>query len=775
MPRRKLAILVVLTAVLSSCAYRYETQELVDTGPPPVAQSSFMYDAKGKQILLLRAPENRIYKRIDEIPQVLKDAVVAIEDERFYLHKGVDLKGLVRSARTNVSAGSVSQGASTITQQYVGNVYLDRSDKSAKRKLQEIALARQFEKKYTKDYILELYLNWVFLGNGASGVQAAATTYFNKDVSQLTLAEAALIAGLIQRPSDLNPYRSSAAFEAAKKRRNQVLDRMRVNEFITEAQYAEAVQAPLVLQPYVPITNERYEAAHFVEEVKRWFLDNDAFGSTEAAREQLLFQGGLRIYTTVDLDLQRAAEKARNETLPAVDGLDAAIVTMDPTTGNVLAMVGGKDFFGTSPFAKVNLADGDGRQTGSSVKPIALAAALASGWQLTKTYKAPQNIELPIPGVKEPWKVKGGASSDDPDSPLEVSLIQATEQSYNTVYAQLILDLGPPKFVDMAAKLGITHKIEPVPAAVLGTENVTMLDMATAFGTFAARGVRREPVFVTKILRPDGTTLYEHNYTQTKAIETTIADQVNFVLQGVVTEGTGTAAAIDRPVAGKTGSAENNADATFVGYTPSRVTAVWVGFPEGQVPMVPPRTPITVFGGTYPARIFAKVMRAAVANAPATEFADPPPSSTVTTTTLLGATTGVPDVRGLTTAAAQQKLTDAGFVSTAVNVETAEFTPGTVANQAPKGGSAAPRGSKVTIEIATAPKPKAVTVPNVVGLTRAEARSQLVSQGFTVLEVFEPAPAGVSPPRTSGAVWKQTPVAGAAKPADGVVQISIQP
>lgn len=775
MLRRKLAVLVVLMATLSSCAYRYETQELVDAGPPPVAQSSFMYDAKGKQILLLRAPENRVYKRIDEIPQVMKDAVVAIEDERFYLHKGVDLKGLIRSARTNVSAGSVSQGASTITQQYVGNVYLDRSDKSAKRKLQEIALARQFEKKYTKDYILELYLNWVFLGNGASGVQAAATTYFNKDVAQLTLAEAALIAGLIQRPSDLNPYRSSAAFEAAKKRRNQVLERMRVNEFITEAQYADAVQAPLVLQPYVPITNERYQAAHFVEEVKKWFLANEDFGSTEADRERLLFQGGLRIYTTVDLDLQRAAEDARNSTLPDVDGLDAAIVTMDPSNGNVLTMVGGKDFFGTSPFAKVNLADGEGRQTGSSVKPIALAAALTSGWQLTKTYPAPQNIELPIAGVKEPWKVKGGASPNDDGEVADVTLIQATEQSYNTVYAQMIMDLGPDKFAAMAARLGVTHKIAPVPAAVLGTENVTMLDMATAFGTFATRGIRREPVFVTKILRPDGTTLYEHSYTQTKAIDTTIADQVNFVLQGVVTEGTGTAAAIDRPVAGKTGSAENNADATFVGYTPDRVTAVWVGFPEGQVPMVPPRTPITVFGGTYPARIFSKVMRAAVNGTPATEFATPPASSTTTTTTLLGATTNVPDVRGLTSAAAQQKLTEAGFTTTAVNIETAEFTPGSVANQAPKGGTAAPKGSKVTIEIATAPRQTAVPVPNVVGLPRAEARSLLVSQGFTVLEVFEPVPAGVSPTRASGVVWKQTPAAGGAKPADGVVQISIQP
>ncbi len=774
MHRRSLAVVVALSAIVSACAYRYETQDLVESAPPSVAQSSFMYDSKGKQILLLRAPENRVYKRIEQIPQVLKDAVVAIEDERFYLHKGVDLKGLIRSARTNVSAGSLSQGASTITQQYVGNVYLDRSDKSAKRKLQEIALARQFEQKYTKDYILELYLNWVFLGNGASGVQAASKAYFNKDVSALTLPEAALLAGLIQRPSDLNPYRSSDAFEAAKRRRNQVLERMRANDLISEQRYTEAIAAPLVLQPYVPITSERYEAPQFVEEVKRWFIANPAFGATQSEREKLLFEGGLRIFTTVDLDLQRAAEEARNSTLPSVDGLDAAVVTMDPATGNVLAMVGGKDFFGSSTFAKVNLADGDGRQTGSSVKPIGLAAALSAGWELTKTYRAPKTIELEIPGLREPWKVKGGASGDDPEPP-EVTLITATEQSYNTVYAQLILDLGPAKFVDMAARLGITHKIEPVHAAVLGTENVTMLDMATAFGTFASRGIRHEPVFVTKIANTDGTTRYEHNYTQTKAIEATVADQVNFVLQGVVSQGTGTAAAIGRPVAGKTGSAENNADATFVGYTPNRVTAVWVGFPEGQVPMVPPRTPITVFGGTYPARIFAKVMKAATAGAPAAAFAPPPPSSTTTTTTLLGESAPVPDVRGLTAAAAQQRLTDAGFAITTVTIETAEFTAGTVANQAPRGGTAAPKGVKVTIEVATAPKVQPIAVPNVVGLGRAEARSLLVAGGFTVLEVFEPAPAGTAPAPKPGNVWKQTPPGASPKPQDGVVQISVQP
>jgi penicillin-binding protein 1A len=772
MHRRFPALVVALAALVSSCAYRYETDDLVAEAPPPVAQSSFMYDAQGRQILLLRADENRVYKRIAEIPQVLRDAVVAIEDERFYLHKGVDLKGLIRSARTNVSEGSVSQGASTITQQYVGNVYLDRQDKSAKRKLQEIALARQFEQKYTKDYILELYLNWVYLGNGSSGVQQAAKGYFNKDVADITLPEAALIAGLIQLPGRLDPYLSSESFEAAKARRNQVLERMRVNEMISDQQYAEAVQAPLVLKPYVPVAQETYPAPHFVEEVKKWFLANPRFGATQSEREKLLFQGGLRIYTTVDLDLQRAAEDARNSVLPAIDGLDAAIVTTDPANGNVLAMVGGKNYFGTSTFAKVNLAAGDGRQTGSSVKPIGLAAALAGGISLAATYPAPPTIELPLPGLQEPWNVKGGG----PEGGDPVTLIEATEKSYNTVYAQLSLEQGPEKFVAMAAKLGITHKIEPVAANILGTENITMLEMSTAFGTFATRGVRRDPVLVTKIVNADGTTLFEHPYSQTKAIEASIADQINYVLQGAVNQGTGTAARIPgRQVAGKTGSAENNADATFVGYTPNRVTAVWVGFPEGQVPMVPPRTPVTVFGGTYPARIFQKVMTVATARLPAAEFVAPSSIPTTTSTTIAGPATPVPDVRGTTVAVAQARLTAAGFTVNAVNVETAEFAAGTVINQAPRGGTTAPQGSKVTIEVAATPKTSNATVPNVVGQSRASARSQLIAAGFTVLELFEPAPAGTTPAPVSGNVWRQTPSAGSRKPADGVVQLSVQP
>jgi penicillin-binding protein 1A len=340
----------------------------------------------------------------------------------------------------------------------------------------------------------------------------------------------------------------------------------------------------------------------------------------------------------------------------------------------------------------------------------------------------------------------------------------------------MILDLGADKLSDMATKLGIKHKIAPNPAAILGTENVTMLDMATAFSTFANRGLEHDPVFVTKIVKADGTTLYENKDQQVRALDQKIADEMNWILEGVITGGTGTAAKIGRPAAGKTGSAQNNADATFIGYTPQRTTAVWVGFPEGQIPMVPPATPIRVFGGTYPAQIFSRVMKAAHTDIPVQSFAPPPPTSTTSSTTIAGEVVPVPNVVGLPLDQAKAALDGSRLGVTAANVENAEYPPGTVVNQAPKAGVDAPPGSKVTLEVAVAPSiATPVPVPNVVGLSAADARSRLLAGGFNVSQIIEPAPAGTAPAPASGIVWRQTPAPGSAKPQDSVVQISIQP
>jgi penicillin-binding protein 1A len=764
--RRQLAVAVLVGLLGTSCAYNYTTRQLV-SDPPTTAESTTLTDASGRAITTLRIPENRRSVRLAEIPKTLQDAVVAIEDERFYLHKGFDLRGVIRAARNNLEAGGVSEGASTITQQYVGNVFLDRTDQSANRKLQEIALARQFEQQHTKEYILEQYLNWVYLGNGANGVQAAALAYFNKNVKELTLAESALLAGLIQLPSKLDPFTNPAA---AEKRRNAVLDRMLANAWISDADYLNAISTPLALKPYVPITEETYPAAHFVEEVKKWFLANPTFGATEQAREKLLFEGGLRITTTLDLDLQAKAEAARDAVLPDNGkNPDASIVVMNPDNGAILAMVGGRNFFGTAAWAKVNLAAGGGRQTGSSIKAVGLAAALSSGWEATRTYPAPSSITLDIPGSTTPWNVKGGGDGSD------TSLIDATIHSYNTVFAQLSLDMGPQKLVDMAKKMGIASPIDPVPASILGTSNVTMLDMAQAFSVFADRGVRVDHSYVTRIVRADGTVLYEHKTTSQKVLEASVADQISWILNRGVNEGTGTAARIPgHHVAGKTGTAENAADATFIGFTPQRVAAVWVGYPEGQIPMEPPRTPITVFGGSYPAQIFQKTMSAALEQLPDEDFPTPPPSSAPTTTEPLNAEQAtVPSVVGSKTDDAKAALGTARFNAATVLIESDEFAPGTVIAQSPRPGSQAAVGSTVNLEVAKAPSAKAATVPNVVGMTSPQAIAALQAGGFTVVQIIEPAKS--QPPPTANTVWQQLPAAASTRPSDGRITISVQP
>ena len=344
------------------------------------AQSSRVYDRNGTLITELRGEQNRTDVGIDEIPELVQNAVVAIEDERFWVHDGVDLKAILRAARSNVSAGGIAQGGSTITQQYVGNVFLDRSEQTGSRKVEEIFMARRFEQRYTKEFILEKYLNWVYFGNGAYGVEAAARTYFGPPtcerqtrasetddreclkITELTIVEAATIAGLIQAPGRFNPYIN---YEAARDRRDLVLLRMYANDYITEEEYETALLQPIDLVEDVPILEEEYPAAHFVEDVKQWFLDNPRFGATREERIALLFEGGLDIYTTIDLDLQAEAEAAVERVLPqtAADGSfnpDAAAVVMGVTPaddGHILAMVGGRDFFGADDDAKFNLAN----------------------------------------------------------------------------------------------------------------------------------------------------------------------------------------------------------------------------------------------------------------------------------------------------------------------------------------------------------------------------------------------------------------------------------
>jgi penicillin-binding protein 1A len=713
----------LLGAALLTVGCSYTTREVLP--PSNSAQSSTLYAADGTLVRTFHAEENRRDVALEQMPLDLRHAVVAIEDERFYRHHGVDLRALVRAVRANAEAGGVSEGGSTITQQYVKQVLLRDDSRTAKRKLQEASLALQLERRYSKDKILELYLNAVYFGNGAYGVATAAEQYFGRPVEHLDLAQSALLAGLVQRPTATDPF---DAPDAAIARRNVVLDRMARNHYATKAQVDAAKAEPLGLGS--PGTAERYDAAYFVQSVQDWILGDPRFGATRQDRRNLLFEGGLKIRTTVDLAAQAAAEAAARTVLPdAAKDPDVALVSIEPGTGEVRAMVGGRDFFGNGSAAKVNLAT-SGRQAGSSFKPFVLATALSQGIPASRTYSAPGCLLLPK------WDpVKPVCNYSDGEAYAAANLVEGTVHSLNTLYAQLVIDVGPRKASAMATDLGIHSPLGNDPSITLGTYDVTAVDMASAYGTFANRGMQIDPIMVTRITRADGTVLYRHEEHEHRVLDADVADTVTAILQQVVTRGTGTAAGLGgRPVAGKTGTADDHHDAWFVGYTPQLVTSVWVGFHQGQVPMEPPTTPINVVGGTYPARIWKAYMAAALAEAPVEQFHPAPsdafastgapveettttfetlpgqepfepgdlglPGSSRTTTTTSPTPAHqlrVPDVTGRPTETAVFTLRSAGFsvVKRTVRGE----VPGIVLGQTPPGGSLVAEGSTVFITV----------------------------------------------------------------------------
>jgi len=704
-------MLTVIAVTASACSSARSAAPVL---LPVNAEPSAIYDMHGTLITTLRE-ENRSSVPLERIPSVLQDAVVAIEDARFWEHKGVDPRAVARAASSNAASGEVSQGGSTITQQYVKLAILT-PEQTLGRKLEEASLALALERNYSKELILELYLNTIYLGNGAYGVQAASQSYFGIPVEQLRVEQAAMLAGIIQAPSRNNPRADPAS---ALKRRNLVLKRMRDQQYITNTQYKAAVAAPVELAELQAQTEQAaYPAPHFVDAVKAWLLnDSDALGKTPGARREALLRGGLSITTTIDLNLQAQAEKSISEVLPG-QGTDpkipdAALVSIEPGTGFVRAMVGGYNYFGTHSYRQSNLAMGSGRQTGSAFKPIVMATALDAGVSPSKQFPSPTNARFNIPGGV--WNVKGGGGLGSG------TMRDCAVVSSNTCFANVIQDpaVGPDKANEMAKKLGIVStKLVATPAMVLGPNNTTVEDMADVYATFANAGVRVPPTLVTKITGPDGSVIYQHAHTQSKAIEPAVAAQVSTALQGVIAGGTGTSANIGREAAGKTGSAQNNTDAWFCGYVPQLATAVWVGFAEpranksGQrslVSMTSPNTRITVFGGTYPAKIWASYMKGALLDTPELPLvAAEPPEPTTTTVPPANAAilapvpppayVTVPDLDGMTSSSAKSALAKLGLNTESVTVLSASEAAGSVTAQSPGAGARILAGSSVWVE-----------------------------------------------------------------------------
>ncbi len=702
--RRLVLLCVVASVMASACSYR--TEEL-PPALPANAENSRIFATDGTLITELHAEENRRNIALAKMPQDFRDAVVAIEDERFWEHSGVDLRAVVRAARVNARAGQIEEGGSTITQQYVKNALLD-DEKTVSRKIEEASLALQIERRYSKELILELYLNTIYFGQGAYGCQAAAFAYFGKPISEVTLSEGALLAGLIRTPSRDDPFKD---MDAAVVRRDQVLERMLDLELITEKEHDQAVTEPVVLQLQEREVQEEYEAGHFIEEVKKWILTDSRFGATPLERLNLLFGGGLRIETTIDLELQRRAEAAVAAILPDPTGdPSAAVVVVEPDTGYIRAMVGGRDFWGTDQTAKFNLAtDGAGRPTGSSFKPIVLAAALEAGIPLRSIYSAPGRITIPVADGPD-WEVSnyGGGGGGG-----EVDLVEATVRSYNTVYAQLIMDVGVEASMRAAERYGVTSDLLRYPSAVLGANDLHVTDMAAAFGTFANRGVRVTPTAITRVTRLDGTVLYNHEIQPVRVLDADIADAVTWVLEQVVERGTGTRARLDRPVAGKTGTGQDWKDAWFVGYTADLVAAVWVGYPTEGIPMTPPRTPQAITGGSWPAQIWHDVMAIAHEGIPPSALPPPPaliddaPPQRDPEELLPGeqpvapALRPVPAVVGTQAREAAASLREAGFVPSVIAISGTGDDVGLVIGQSPPGRSLAPPGTVIVLEVAT--------------------------------------------------------------------------
>jgi penicillin-binding protein 1A len=654
------------------------------TAVAPPAESSRILAADGSLLTTLHGEQDRETVPLRRVPRVLVDAVVAVEDERFWQHRGVDLKSVARAVYANASEGRVVEGGSTITQQYVKNELVG-PDRSVRRKLREATLAYQLERRYTKAHILELYLNAIYFGNGAYGVEAAARRYFGVGVEQLTLGQAALLAGCIQAPSRTDPYQRP---EAAVARRRVVLAKMTRLGLVRPEEAVAAGDEPLALQA-TPV-DEQSPAPYFVERVKRLVLDDERFGATPEARLDLLLRGGLRISTTLDRARQAQAEGAVAKVLSRPDrDPTAALVSIEPRTGFVRALVGGRDYYGGGPQAKFDLATQGRRPAGSSFKPFVLAAALERRIPLSRTYDAPPRLRLPLTG--RTWEVDnyegtGGAPMD---------LVEATVASVNTVYAQLILDVGPAQAVATAARMGVTSPLAAYPSAVLGTNDVTPLEMAAAYATLANRGVAVPPTFVTKVVAGDGRVLYDHHHVEHQALRRETADAEVGVLEQVVQRGPGVGARIGRPVAGKTGTGQQWRDAWFVGFTPELATSVWVGFPDAQRSMVPPATRVRVTGGGWPAQIWQLYTTAALADVPATPFPRPP----AVARSGGSVRTVVPPVVGMPVDQAEEALDRTGLRAVRRPVPNGDYPPGYVVDQDPGGSTEEAGGSTVTLGV----------------------------------------------------------------------------
>lgn len=623
---------VMVTAILAAGLFSWPMHELPEESRahPSITR---IYAGDGSEIAAIHAFETYIPVTYDQIPETLKDAVIAVEDQRFFAHRGVDVRAVLRAVWRNLRYDRAVEGGSTITQQYVKQAFMGDQDRTVMTKIREAVLAARVERSLSKDEILHRYLSAVYFGGGAYGVGAAADGYFRKKVGDLTLSEAALLAAVIRAPTALNPRSNPAG---AEQRRQLVLRLMHEQGRIGPLEYEAARRQRVTVAGagaeddaslttvYAPRAgHSRYP--YFVDYVRRYLVAR--YG------EDRVVHGGLRVETALDPHLQQLAEQAVSEGLSGTGPpVEMALVSVEPGTGLVRALVGGRDFsrsqvnlaLGGCPPAGEIASDpqclaggGTGRQPGSAFKIFPLAQALQEGMPLTRTYSAPARYRFPnCRGNGCTVHNAGGGGYG------RLTLRRALAYSVNTVFAQLIEDVGVKDTAQLARRMGITTLSadgkhadgDPYgPGLALGTAEVSPLDMAAAYGVIANRGVRVPASPVVKVTAPSGEVLEDNSARRgRRVLRTQVADELTQALEDVVAYGTGKSAIDLAGVAGKTGTSENYSDAWFVGFTPTISTAVWMGYSDARRPLTHVAGRARVYGGTIPAETWAAFMKPAL-------------------------------------------------------------------------------------------------------------------------------------------------------------------
>ncbi|MER5867095.1 transglycosylase domain-containing protein [Kitasatospora sp. NPDC002040] len=628
-----------------------------DFKTPPLPQASNIYDAAGGLIATVYERNRRVLTA-EEMGTTVRQAQVDIEDARFYEHGAVDLKGVLRAISKNAESGAAVQGASTLTQQYVKNVHVEQAGddtaavleaqrKTLGRKIQELKYAIKLEEELTKGQILTNYLNITYYGNQAYGIETAAQRYFSTSAKDLTVPQAATLAGLVQNPTKYDP---KAHPQAAQKRRDVVIDKMVERKHLTPAQAAEAKAAPLGLKYQAPrngCITAQAGMGFFCDYVRQVIKQDPVFGKSAADRKRLWDLGGLNIHTTLDPVKQAATQNAVSRKVKVTDPVSAAATMMEPGSGKILAMAQtrpyGIDKSKNETVVNLNvdaaMGGGSGFQPGSTFKPIVAAAALEAGLPATQSYPAPNRIDWPTMRTCDgTWKntakgtKEGSVPNESPDEVGPYELKEAMARSVNTYFVQMEQEIGLCAVKQMAAKLGITTKASGVPLAELpamglGTQEMSPLTMANVYATFAARGTYCAPRAINRITTVDGKEVPVPPAQCSRAMSESSADILNTVLLGVTEKGgTGGKLGLDdgRQIAGKTGTTDEKKSAWFSGYTANLATSVWLGGPAGGVPM----RDITI-GGTYfdevfgasgPGPIWQLAMNDAVRGMPEEEF-----------------------------------------------------------------------------------------------------------------------------------------------------------